>query len=208
MNGTLTDLLKQLEQLEQFGTETDERESDRTKKMLNITPDTGAFLALLVQATKAHRILEIGTSNGYSTLWLAEAVKRRGGQVTTVEIQAGKADMALANFASAGLSSGIELIVGDAGEFLTNQKTDSFDFVFLDADRKQYCQWWSDLQNVLMPLGLLVVDNAVSHANEIQSFVETVEGTRGYCTSQVPIGKGEFLVLKKGQTNERASVEP
>lgn len=198
MNDTLNGLLKQLEQ---FGIETDERESNRTKKLLNITPDTGAFLALLVQATKARRILEIGSSNGYSTLWLADAVGRRGGRVTTVEINAGKADMALANFARAGLSSEIVLIVGDAGEFLTNQKTDSFDFVFLDADREQYCQWWSDLQSVLMPLGLLVVDNAVSHANEIQSFVETVEGTQGYCTSLVPIGKGEFLVLKEGRTD-------
>ena len=87
---------------------------NRKEKMLNITPDTGPFLALLIHAMKARRILEIGTSNGYSTLWLADAAQRVGGRVTRLEVLPDKAEMARRNFARPGLSSWIQLHPGDA----------------------------------------------------------------------------------------------
>src|SRR5512135_42008 len=88
-------------ELERFGQENDAQASSRSHKMLNITPDTGEFLRLLVRALKARRILEIGTSNGYSTLWLACAVQPINGSVTTLEKSPYEADMARANFARA-----------------------------------------------------------------------------------------------------------
>ena len=94
-NDKLSALLKELEQ---FGLENDAKANDRSQKMLNITPDTGEFLLLLIRALKAKRVLEIGTSNGYSTLWLAQAVQPHGGQVTTLELEPHKADMARTNF--------------------------------------------------------------------------------------------------------------
>ena len=72
-------------ELERFGEENDGVTVERSQRMLNITRDTGEFLSALVRATAARRILEIGTSNGYSTLWLAEAARATGGTVTTVE---------------------------------------------------------------------------------------------------------------------------
>ena len=72
-------------ELEAVGAANDEAVSDGRERMLNITPATGEFLGVLVQATGARRILEVGTSNGYSTLWLAEAARVTGGHVTTVE---------------------------------------------------------------------------------------------------------------------------
>ncbi|MGB8644920.1 MAG: O-methyltransferase [Anaerolineae bacterium] len=186
-----------LKELEQFGNDNDAQTANRSNKMLNITPDTGAFLHLLIRALGAKRVLEIGTSNGYSTLWLAEAVQPLRGKVVTLEIAAHKAEMARANFARAGVQEWVELHLGDAGEFLKQQQADSFDFVFLDSNRESYVGWWGELQGILRPGGLLVVDNAESHAHELTDFFRCVHETPGYITSLVPVGKGEFVVLKE-----------
>src|SRR5215212_4815682 len=95
--------------LERFGEANDAATTERPRRMLNITRDTGEFLAVLVRATAARRVLEIGTSNGYSTLWLAEAAREIGGSVTTVELADYKLGLAAANFARAGLAPFITL---------------------------------------------------------------------------------------------------
>ena len=97
MNNELEQLLAELEQ---FGIANDGATNERSRKMLNITRDTGEFLAVLVRATVARRVLEIGTSNGYSTLWLASAAQAIGGSVTTVEVSDYKITLATKNFCS------------------------------------------------------------------------------------------------------------
>jgi predicted O-methyltransferase YrrM len=165
--------------------------------MLNITPDTGAFLTLLIRATKARRILEIGTSNGYSTLWLAYAAQPFGGQVVTVEHLPAKAEMARRNFERAGLSSSITQHLTKADRFLEAQSDSSFEFIFLDSDRREYTGWWPSLRRILTVGGLMVADNAVSHEHELREFVQLVNADPGYMTSLVPVGKGELLILKE-----------
>ena len=93
-----------LAELEAFGEENDKIQTERPKRMLNITRDTGQFLAVLVKATASRRLLEIGTSNGYSTLWLAWAAQGVGGHVTTVERSEFKVSLARSNFERSGLS--------------------------------------------------------------------------------------------------------
>jgi predicted O-methyltransferase YrrM len=185
-----------LDELERFGAENDRAATEHQAKMRNITPDTGAFLAVLVRAMKARRILEVGTSNGYSTIWLADAAETLGGRVATVEVMPARADMAQRNFARAGLAALIDLHVGDAGPFLQQQAPDSVDFLFLDSARGQYLAWWPDLRRVLAPGGLLVVDNAVSHPHEMSDFLRAIAVAAGFTTVLVPIGKGEFLAHK------------
>src|SRR5664279_1333531 len=96
-------------ELERFGRTNDELHAERAQRMLNITRDTGEFLAVLVRATQARRILEIGTSNGYSTLWLGEAAQGIEGSVTTVERSESKIQLARSTFARSGLSDCIRL---------------------------------------------------------------------------------------------------
>jgi predicted O-methyltransferase YrrM len=187
-----------LQELERFGRENDARATERREKMLNITPETGELLSLLVRATKARRVLEIGTSNGYSTLWLADAVQPLAGSVVTVEVAAAKVALAQKNFERAGLSRWIRQEVTEAGEFLRGQRSSSVDLLFLDSDREHYVTWWPWIQEALAPGGLMVVDNAVSHASEMARFIEVVAATPGYTTVLVPIGNGELLVLKEG----------
>jgi predicted O-methyltransferase YrrM len=164
--------------------------------MLNITRDTGEFLAVLVRATVACRVLEIGTSNGYSTLWLADAARAVGGAVTTIEFSEYKVGLATKNFARCGLASCITLVHDDAGLVLGRAADGAFDLVFLDSERSEYVGWWPHLQRVLRPGGLLVVDNATSHVEEMASFVALVEANTSFTTSLVPVGNGEFLAVK------------
>lgn len=104
-----------LDELEAFGLANDAQHTERGLRMLNITRDTGQLLAVLVQARSARRILEIGTSNGYSTLWLARAVQTLQGSLVTVEKAQDKFDMAQANFARAGVQAVIDQRLADAG---------------------------------------------------------------------------------------------
>ncbi|MFZ5824757.1 MAG: O-methyltransferase [Bacillota bacterium] len=187
-----------LHELYRAGEANDARVTDRSGKMLNITPETGEFLSLMIQAVKARSILEVGTSNGYSTLWLADAARYTGGHVTTLELSPEKAELARANFERAGLADRIALVVGDAGEHLRQAVNGAYDLIFLDSERTLYLGWWLDLQRVLAPGGLIIVDNALSHASEIAPFRSLVEATPGYEHSLLPLGKGEWLILKQG----------
>jgi predicted O-methyltransferase YrrM len=192
MQPELKDLLRELEN---FGNVNDLSASQREQKMLNITPDTGPFLSILIQNCRARRVLEVGTSNGYSTLWIADALSRTDGVVVTIEIQDHKVAKAKENFARSGLAQRIQQVQGDAGGYLKNAGRNSFDLIFLDSDRNQYVDWFSDLMDLLKPGGLLVVDNATSHSHELHELNALIEKSQ-YLSSLVPIGNGELLVLK------------
>jgi predicted O-methyltransferase YrrM len=185
-----------LDELAAFGDAHDGDAANRATRMLNITPDTGEFLAVLVKAMQARRILEIGTSNGYSTLWLADAAAAIDGAVSTAEMSPEKIAMARANFARAGLLDRITQHEGDAGALLASLEDGAFDLVFLDSQRSAYVAWWPHLKRVLRAGGLLVVDNATSHAHEMADFTDAVRADGGFTTSLVPVGKGEFLAVK------------
>ena len=193
----MTDSLQRLlDELEQFGKANDGSTSERPRRMLNITRDTGEFLAVLVRATLAKRVLEVGTSNGYSTLWLANAARAIGGSVATIEHAEYKATLAASNFARSGLASSISLVRDDAGRVLERSEDGAFDLIFLDSERPEYPGWWPHLKRVLRSGGLLVVDNATSHPAEMAPFIALVAADGAFTTSLVPVGNGEFLAVK------------
>ncbi|EMB48498.1 caffeoyl-CoA O-methyltransferase [Vibrio mimicus] len=183
-----------MEDLEQFGIQNDLAQSDKSKKYLNITRDTGQFLFVLVKATGARRILEIGTSNGYSTIWLASALPDDG-KVYTIEANPQKTEEASLNFNQTHTSSKIVQLVGDVTEVLADVP-ESIDFIFLDADRKTYVSLADDLFNLLKTGGLLVCDNATSHADELAEFRVWISSQHNLSVSLVPVGKGELLAYK------------
>src|SRR5258705_1298802 len=182
-----------LAELEQFGRNKDRETAERPRKMLNITRDTGEFLTVLVRAALARGVLEIGTSNGYSPLWLASAVQDIGGSVTTVEKSQYKIDLAAKNFARSGLASSIAQVHDDAGRLLERSADGAFDLIFLDSERPEYSGWWPHLRRVLRRGGLLVVDNATSHPAELAPFVALVNADAEFITRLVPVGNGEHL---------------
>ena len=183
-------------ELERFGEANDAATNERPRRMLNITRDTGEFLFVIVRATLARRVLEIGTSNGYSTLWLADAARGIGGSVTTVEFADYKIRLASANFARSGLSPFITLVHDDAGHLLQRSDEGVYDLIFLDSERQEYSGWWLHLRRVLRSGGLLIVDNATSHVEQMAPFVALVTADPAFATCLVPVGNGEFLALK------------
>ena len=195
MNESLTQLLTELEQ---FGEANDRLITDRSRRMLNITHDTGEFLSVLVCAIDAQRVLEIGTSNGYSTLWLANAARSIRGRVSTIELSEFKIELAARNFARAGLASIITQLQGDAGRILDRIENSAFDLIFLDSERTDYPSWWPDIKRIIRPGGLLVVDNATSHPEQMAPFVALVRAAPEFITSLVPVGNGEFLATRVG----------
>ena len=185
-------------ELETFGAENDRINADRPRRMLNITRDTGEFLAVLVRCVKARRVLEIGTSNGYSTLWLAQAAGSIQGTVTTVECSDYKIGLAAQNFLRANLTDIITQVKADAGGFLAHCADESFDMIFLDAERSEYPGYWPDIRRALCQGGLLIVDNAISHQAEMEPFLAVVESDRNFTTCTIPVGNGQYLATRSG----------
>jgi predicted O-methyltransferase YrrM len=193
MDPALTEMLARL--YEQ-GREHDAAQDDRLARLRNLEPETAALLALLVRATAARAVLELGTSNGYSTLWLADAVRATGGRVVSVELEAERSAQAAANLARAGLESVVELRVQDAADALAAAPDSSADLVFLDAERPHYVGYWPQLLRVLRPGGLLAVDNVVSHADELTEFTALVESDPRVTTTVVTVGAGLRLAVR------------
>ena len=188
------DLDNLLKELEQKGIRNDETQSDKRLKYLNITRNTGEFLRVLVLATRARKILEIGTSNGYSTIWFASSLPPKG-IVTTIEFSDRKAEEAVINFERAGLTNKIELLRGDVQVLLKDLK-EQYDLIFLDADRSTYMDMRHDILHLLKTGGLIVCDNAISHKPELAEFTTFLKSQQNLSTSLVPVGKGEFLAIK------------
>jgi predicted O-methyltransferase YrrM len=197
MKGTRTEFLALLlAELEAFAAEHDRTCGEPARRLHNITRDTGEFLSVLIRATSARRVLELGTSNGYSTLWLAGALVATAGSITTVESTDYKVELARPNFRRSGVDSRITLVHDDATRVLEQTGEASCDFVFLDSERAAYPRWWPQVRRVLRSGGLLVADNAISHAEELAPFMAVVRADPGFTTSLVPVGKGEFLAVK------------
>ena len=167
-------LLELLGKLSAFGERNDDHETERVKRMLNITPDTGRLLWILVRATRAKRIVEVGTSNAFSTIWLADGARLTGGRVTTLEVDTDKIALARANLAEAELDEVVDIVQGPAAESLA-KLSGPFDIVFLDADRPSYLKYLELVLPKLRMGGLLIADNAVSHAHELQGYLHSVK---------------------------------
>ncbi len=163
--------------------------------MLNIAPDTGRLLWILVASTGAKRVLEIGTSNALSTIWLGDAVRRTGGAVVTLERSPSKVEMARRNLSLAGVAEHVQIEEGDALASLKAQGG-PFDLVFLDADRPQYLAYLEEIVPRMESGGLLVTDNVVSHAGELEGFLGRVKSHPELFSVTLPVGNGEELTYK------------
>lgn len=161
----------------------------------NVSPENGRFLALLARALGARRILEVGTSNGYSTLWLADALRDVNGRVDTVEFDPGRHAQATANVAEAGLGDVVTLHQGDARQIILALEG-PYDLVFLDADKPQYLAYARLALPKLRTGGLLIGDDTVSLAAQMGDYLDFVRSSPDLLTSDLPLDDGLTLSLK------------
>lgn len=173
----------------------DAQQSNRLERLRNLEPETAELLGVLVRATSARRVLEIGTSNGYSTLWLADAVESTGGGVQTLDLDPRRTEQARANLERAELDGLVELRTVGAAQALTEYDDSSWDLIFLDAERPEYPGYWENLKRVLAPGATLAIDNATSHMDELAAFTRLLDNDPNVQSALVPIGAGLVLAV-------------
>jgi predicted O-methyltransferase YrrM len=169
-------------------------ESDRRidEFLLAVGPSTGRFINTLARESKSTRILEIGTSYGYSTIWLAEAARATGGKVVTIELNAGKREYAHKQLASVGLAAFVDLRLGDALAVLA-QLDGPFDFVLLDLWKNLYVPCFDLFLPKLAPDAFIVADNMIYPENardEVERYRRRVRDTGRFDSVLLPIGSG------------------
>ncbi len=175
----------------------DSMQVDRLNRYRNIEPESALYLAMQIRIQQSKRILEIGTSTGYSTLWLANAAQETDGQITTLEIDALRTAQAKKYAEELNLDHVIDFIVTDAQDFLQHS-SEVYDFILLDAERNAYLNYWVYLQKMINPKGgVLIVDNVISHASEVKAFIQQVKQDGRFMTTTLSLGAGLFLVMFK-----------
>jgi predicted O-methyltransferase YrrM len=169
---------------------------DRNQRYLNIDRDDGRLLRIHAEASGARNAVEIGTSTGYSALWIGLALRATGGRLTTYEIDPGRAGAARANFHRAGLGDRIDVVLGDAHIEIKKQQG-PVDFVFIDADKDGYPLYLHALLPLMRPGGLIVADNMIRPAPN-PAFVRAITTDPTLETVFLPTMTGMALTLKKG----------
>ena len=186
-----------LAELERLGRENDERVSERRYRLLNLERPTAELMWLLIQSSRRRSVLEIGTSNGYSTIWLAEALRRTpDARFVSIERFPEKLAQARENLDRAGLLANVELIEGDATE-IVRSLAPPFDCVFFDADRVSAPAQLEILLPKLTPDVLLLADNVLSHPQEVVEYRKMVECLPGFIWTVVAVGKGLHIAWRK-----------
>ena len=178
-----------LSKLEEHARAHDAGESEHSRKLLNLEPETAELVSILARSSRARRVLEIGTSNGYSTIWLAASVGPECGRIISIDRSRDKHKMAHDNLLAAGLLQYVDLRLGDATE-VVKTLPGPFDFVLFDADRTSAPSQLTLLLPKLAPQALILADNALSHPDEIAGYLTMVKGLKQLQHVLVPVGKG------------------
>ena len=186
---------QKMEELEKRDAEDRVDGTARLDRLRQIPPETGQFLALLAASAPEGAWIEIGTSAGYSALWLALACRERGQTLTTFEILTSKSAMADQTIAAAGVSDVVTLIEGDFLAHLPG--LGDIGFCFLDAEKEIYGSCYEAVVPRLVPGALLVADNAISHQGTLQPMLDDALSDPRVDALVVPIGKGELVCRKR-----------
>ena len=160
-------------------------------RMRQIPPETGRFIALLAAGAPVGELIEVGTSAGYSGLWLSLACQERGDVLSTFDISEYKTNLARETFKFAGVEKYVQVICGDALQMLQDHR--DIAFCFMDAEKDLYKQVYEIVLPKLVRGGLFVADNVISHEEELAAFMEGVEADDRVDSLVVPIGKGLLI---------------
>ena len=185
-----------VDELHAGGIAHDAAQPDRLLTRRNLEPATAGLLSLVVRIAGAREVVEIGTANGCSTIWLADAVGDTGGHVVSVDTAAAddaRTNLTLADAIQPGLATRVELRQEDGGAYLARLAGGSVDLLFLDAERVEYPSWWPHPVRVLRAGGVLAIDNVLSHAEEVAPFLTLLAGDPALVSATVAVGKGLHL---------------
>jgi predicted O-methyltransferase YrrM len=187
-------VLDQMKALEEIDVRDRQDGTPHLKRLRQISPETGRLLAILAANTPKGAWLEIGTSAGYSALWIAQAARLCGTKLVTFELLPDKAALARKTFQQAKVGDQVEFVHGDARGHVGDYGEVAF--CFLDAEKEMYIEFYDLITPNLVSGGILVANNAVSQGEEITEFITKAEDDTTIDSVIVPIGKG-VLVCRK-----------
>jgi predicted O-methyltransferase YrrM len=193
-----------LEEIERFGLSHDPTQTDRKQKMLNLERSTAELIHILLLSSGRKRVLEIGTSNGFSAIIIGATLQSMDGAVplTTIERDPLKVAGARKNIQHADLSFVVQVIQGSATQ-VVNELAGPFDCVFFDADRVSALEQLQILLPKLESDVLLLADNILSHPQEVEAYIDAVAQLPGFVVTTVPIGKGLHIAYRREETISR-----
>jgi caffeoyl-CoA O-methyltransferase len=165
------------------------------KRLRQVPPETGMLLALLAASAPRGQMVEIGTSAGYSALWLSLAAKQRGDKLITYELLPDKAELARETISKTKTDEYIELVHGDARSNI--KAHEAIAFCFLDCEKEMYLEIYPEVASRLLPGGLLVADNVVSHKADLAPFVELARNDLTIDAAILPVGMGLLVCTKR-----------
>ena len=175
----------------------DSAQANRLNRHRHIEPDSARFLASIAVIRKPNKVLEIGTSTGFSTLWLAYGLRQQPDvDFISLDIDKSRSDVAKKHLQHTGLSTFVRLLVQDASVFL-NETDDIFDLIFLDAERHFYGDYAVRLHKVLSIGSVLIVDNVISHSEEVCDFLAEFIKNPCYICHTLDIGAGLFMAVRQ-----------
>jgi predicted O-methyltransferase YrrM len=172
----------------------------RDERMFAVGPETAMLLNTLVRATRAKRVLEIGGSMGYSTIWMAEAVQANGGQLVTLEYVPEKATQLRGRIAEAGVEAIVQVHEGNALDILPTLDG-PWDLVLVDAWKEDYPAYFDLVFPQLAPRGLMVADNITYPTPPGEGIEQYLAKARGRADAQsqlIPLGSGLEVTLRLG----------
>lgn len=184
-----------LDELHQQGQANDAEHDAYRERMMNLEPETAQLVSLLIRSGKRRQILEIGTSNGYSTIWLSWSARQTGGHVISIDREPHKHELADANLRRAGLRDLVDLRCGNATEVIASLPG-PFDCIFFDADRLSAPAQLTLLLPKLASDALLLADNARSHPTEIAGYLAALQALPEVEQMVIPVGKGLSLAYR------------
>lgn len=185
---------ERMRQLEEIDARDRADGTPRLQRLRQVPPDTGRFIALMAAAAPEGLMVEVGTSAGYSTMWLALAAGATGRRIVTFEVLAEKAEMARETFRVAGLEEVVTLVEDDARNHLAT--LEGVGFCFLDAEKEVYGDCYELVVPQLVPGGLLVADNAINHRDTLQPMIDRALTDPRVDALVVPLEKGELVCRK------------
>lgn len=164
--------------------------------LLAVSEEDGRFLRVMVASSGATRALEIGGAHGYSAIWIGLGLRQTGGTLTTIEYDPVRAKAAAANISTAGLSDVVTVVSGDAFKEIP-KLAGEFDFVFLDAWKRDYKRFFDLVYPRLRSRGLFLAHNVVNKKNEMTDFLDAVQRNPAVMSSVVsPSGEGMSVTVK------------
>jgi caffeoyl-CoA O-methyltransferase len=182
---------KQMDDLEAIDSRDRQDGTPKAKRLRQVVPETGKFLALAAASTPPGQWIEIGTGGGYSGLWISLACRLRQQKLITFEISPEKVRLAEETFNAAGVKDFVDVIQGDAHRLVKSYAEISF--CFLDAEKEGYLEFYELVVPNMVPGGWFIADNITSHGDELKSFVEIVMDDQRVDALVLSHGKGLLL---------------